>query len=282
MARPRYLVIDQNYLRADSLAELLKCQPEVRIVLPDLAMLEMTKSGKPELTLKLSLGTLANFSTRVYVSYPTSACLSYELRIKKPIIHRVLDHKATRFLRKVLHTVRTDEPTTEYLSVIEDRDGVVPDLVREYLDHSGNKAGMLELVEATQLEMQQDFVSRVRNGTASAEDIHEFIREKAPQLLLHSLAEYGFSAREAESLVQQNAFVLRYYYLNLWNTLRWQRFDQLSGLAPKRVSNDLLDNQYILSATCLDGILSHESAVNEAYAGLSRLLTRAAVGATDR
>lgn len=270
--RHTYLVTDQNYLRTPQLEQLLTTHPSTRIVLPDLAMFEMTKPDERELTVRLSLATLSKFADRVFVSRAIGECLRYELKHVQPVTGYMLFREATLFLRRVLKAIASGASNAEFERVIYDPENHLSDLRRDYLDHDSNKQRSLELVEATKHEMTAGFAKRVRGKRATREEKIDFVREKAPSLLVRVLTENGFSRERAVNLARRKSMLLRYFYVNLWACLDWEEQGRLEGLGPEKVSNDLLDREYVLSASFFDGVLSSETRVNDAYAATTHLL----------
>lgn len=270
----RYFVVDQNYLRTQSLQELLQGQPEVRLVVPDLAMFEMTKSDNREVTVRLSLATLAQYPSRVFVSRSMSECLKYELGTQRPVNGHLLFRDATQFLRNVLHSVSTGVSNSDYKKVIHDSGDHLSGLKRDYLDHDANKARVLELVDGTKQGMTAEFASRVRGAKATFDEKISFVETKAISLLGGILAEEGMSQQKAMNFIRRRPMLLRYFYLKLWACLTWEEQGRIEGLGVKKVSNDLIDHEYVLAATFFNGVLSNESQVNEAYAAVCCLLKR--------
>lgn len=268
----RYLVVDQNYLRTESLRAILTEQHDIRIVLPDMAMLEMTKSDKRELTVQQSLQALACHPSRIFVSRATSECLKYELENGCPVTGHLCFREATQFLRSVLLAVATGTPTEEYLRVVKDPEDHLSGLKQDYLSHHVNKERSLELVDATKREMSNEFAKRVRGARATHEERLAFVREKAPSLLFDVLLDNGFRREKARGLIRRKPMLLRYFYVKLWACLEWEEQGRLEGMAGKKISNDLLDHEYILAATFFDGVLSDEPRVNKAYQAVSALL----------
>ena len=267
-----YLVVDQNYLRDPKFEHLLAATANTRIVLPDLAMFEMAKPDERELSIRLSLATLARYAHRVFVSRPIAECLRHELERVQPVAGHMLFREATQFLRQVLQAVATGVTNAAFERVIHDPEDHLFDLKRDYLDHDSNKCRSLELVEATKLEMSAEFARRVRGNQATREQKIAFVREKAPSLLLNVLQENNFSRARAVNLIRRKPMLLRYFYANLWACLTWEEQGRLEGLGSKKVSNDLLDREYVLSATFFDGVLSRDGRVNEAYAVVAQIL----------
>lgn len=270
--RHTYFVIDQNYLRAPQLEELLATQPRTRIVVPDLAMFEMTKSSERALTVRSSLATLAKYADRVFVSRTIGECLKYELEHAQPVTGHMLFREATHFLRRVLSAVVTGRENPEFERVIHDPENCLLDLNQDYLDHDSNKQRSLELVDATKSEMTAEFAKRIRGRRVAREEKIAFIREKAPSLLIYVLEDNGFTREKACHLVRKESMLLRYFYVKLWACLDWAEHGRLDNLGAVKVSNDLLDQQYVLSATFFDGVLSCDARVNDAYLATMNLL----------
>jgi len=272
---PLFLVVDQNQLRSESLRVKVLGEPQTRFVLPDLAMFEMAKSTNRELTLKLSLEILAQDSGRVFVSRALSDCLQYELQQQNAVVGHLIDRDGTKFLRKLLTAVASKVPNAEFEQVISDPEGHVAGLRRDYLDHDANKSRSVELVEETKRGMSTEFAKRVRGSKATFEEKLDFIYEKAPSLLVGVLEDNEFSRGKAVRLLRQRPMLLRYFYLKLWACLCWEEQGRIEGLGPPKVSNDLIDHEYVLAATFFSGVLSDEPAVNEAYRAVTHLLARA-------
>jgi hypothetical protein len=270
----QYFVVDQNYLRSFELESRLAADPHLQVVLPDMAMLEMTKSDKRELTVRLSLEILSRYRNRVYVAFSISEALRLELDSKRPITDHMLFREATTFIRKVLEAVATGIDNDEILRIIQDPENCLLDLKRDYLNDEVNKSKSLSLVEATKCEMPREFAMRLRGKRATEEERLLFVAEKAPSLLVSVLADNGFSREKAIMFLRKKPMLLRYFYLKVLASLNWEEMGRLESLSAPKVSNDLLDHEYILTATFFDGLLSDEPRANEAYQTVSKL-TRA-------
>ncbi|OQA31189.1 MAG: hypothetical protein BWY57_02462 [Betaproteobacteria bacterium ADurb.Bin341] len=271
----RFLVIDQNYLRTPQLKALLE-DDRIRIVLPDLALLEMTKGMHREVTIRNSLAELSNYPDRVYIAEATSTCLQYELSNKQSVSGHLVHKKGTNFLRKILEALRVGDKNGELLLVLNDPDGHIPALERQYFDHSDNKNRALDLVHAAKLDMSTDFAKRIRSGKATMDERLAFVHERASSISINVLADYGFSNEKATMFIRKKPMLLRYFYLNIWDCLVWECQGRLESLASRHVSNDLLDRDYILAATFFDGLLTSEKRMNEAYSAILQLIKRRA------
>lgn len=238
-------------------------------------MFEMAKSRNRELTVKLSLEILAQEPHRVFASRALSDCLRYELRHKVTVVGHLIDRDATQFLRKLLTAIATGLPNSEYNRVISDPQNHMSDMMQDYLDHTANKSRSLELVDETKRSMSAEFAKRLRGSRATTSEKIDFIYEKAPALLVGVLEDNGFSRQQAIRFFRQKSMLLRYFFVKLWACLSWEEQGRIQGLSPAKVSNDLIDHEYVLAATFFDGVLTDEPAVNEAYSAVQELLARA-------
>ena len=250
-------------------------ESQTKFVLPDLGMFEMAKSSNRELTIKLSLEILAQAPGRVFVARALSDCLHYELVQGKPVVGHLIDSEGTRFLRRLLVAVASGEKNDVFDKVVNDSDGHLGGLRRDYLDHVDNKRRSIELVEETKRGMSAEFAKRIRGSKATFDEKLDFIREKAPSLLVGVLEDNKFSRNRAIQLMRKQPMLLRYFYVKLWACLCWEEQGRIEGLGPSKVSNDLIDHEYVLAATFFSGVLSDEPAVNEAYKAVTQLLARA-------
>lgn len=269
----RYLVVDQNFLRADELRSQLVSDPSLCIVLPDLAFLEITKNERWELTLRLSLAVLAAYRQRVFVGRSVSESLRYELGHGKPVTGHMTHREATRYVREILASVESGTEGEGIARIRSNPDNHLQELQRDYLDHGANKLHASKLVDATKLLAPSAFAKRVRGSRASREERLEFLAKQAPSILVGVLMDNGFSRERAISFARKKPMLLRYFYLKMWASIDWLEMGRLEGLGEKKVTNDLLDHEYVLTATFFDGVLSKERKVNDAYHDLMHLLS---------
>ncbi len=72
-------------------------------------------------------------------------------------------------------------------------------------------------------------------------------------LLVGTLTDYGFSREQAMAFAKKKPMLLRYFYLKVWTCLAWEKQGRLESLGAEKVSNDLLDHEYVLAGTFLMG-----------------------------
>ena len=145
---------------------------------------------------------------------------------------------------------------------------------RDYLNHDANKSMAIELVDETKRSMTTEFAKKLRGSRATKCEKIVFIKNLAPKLLVGVLEDNGFSRQNAIRMLRQKPMLLRYFFVKLWACLSWEEQGRIEGLGPAKVSNDLIDHEYVLAATFFDGVLTDEPAVNEAYSAVQKLLAQ--------
>ena len=267
-----YLVVDQNYLRSLNLKDLLASKPKVRIVLADIAFVEMTKTAQRELNVRESLKILAKYADRTFVSRALSELLDYEIREGQAVTSKLLYRDATLFARKLLSAIRTKSTNVELGRVLGDPNGHLAAIKRSHFVHETNRATALELVAETKASMAQDFAKSVRGATATEGELKSFVIAYAPSLLLGILEDKGYSRQRAISFIRRKPMLLRYFYLKTWSCLQSEAMGRLQSMAGLKVSNDLIDQEYVLTATFFDAFLSADANAIKAFQFLTEVL----------
>lgn len=268
----RFIVVDQNMLRKQLLETLLFDHADLQIVLPDLAFLEMTKSAEWESTLRNSLAILAKYPRRLHVCLSVNEVLGLELRALRPISTRIIFPEASKFMREVLRGFHVDMGSTSLDRLRQEIGEHVDELTQQHLDHDVNKAGLFNLIETTSDMLDAETEHRLRAGKLTGEQLVLLIQSLAERVIPGILKEQGMEQASLARFIGRRPMVLRYVYLKVWRCVRWLALGGFQDRTPAAVTNDLMDDQYILSATYFHGLLSLENSVNEAYRSLQSIL----------
>lgn len=78
-------VVDQGWMRSPDLSALLVSEPQSRFVVPDIAMVEMSKSGNWEGTMRPSLKNFYPAVSRTFMSLSVGEALQIELKQRRSI-----------------------------------------------------------------------------------------------------------------------------------------------------------------------------------------------------
>ncbi len=270
----RYVVVDQNVMRKSALGEVIASKPDTHFVLPDLSFLEMTKSPQWERTLRCSLKQLALVPQRVHVAHSVNEALAIELNSLSPINGHLLHADATNFVREILAWVATGSETEAIRRIKSDPDNHKDALAVDHLNHIENKARMGDLIDATKRFIPEEMQKLMRGRKLSATEQIDAVHEIAVGLMPRILGERSISKERARSFMKGRPMVLRYLLVRAWYCVHWISQGGFDSLRGADVTNELLDQQYVLTASFFDGLLSEEHRVNESYRDLSLLLRR--------
>jgi hypothetical protein len=272
----RLLIVDQNLLRKPLLETLLVDDPDLQVVLPDMAFLEMTKAPEWEETVRASLAILARYERRVHVCKSVNEALGDEVASLNSATGRMMFPEATKFVRDLLKTVRTGIDGDSIARMRANPDNHLQDLASQHLNHDDNKERILGLIEGTSTVIPDEAKKRMRSKKMDGDETLDIVYQIGTSMLPEVLAPRGWSEAQAIAFRRKKPMVLRYLYLKAWRCVRWLADGGIEAREPKAVTNDELDDQYILSATCFSGLLSLENSVNFAYRDLRALLAREA------
>jgi len=265
-------------MRKSALGEVIASKPDTHFVLPDLSFLEMTKSLQWERTLRDSLKQLALVPRRVHVAYSVNEALAIELNSLRPINGHLLHADATNFVREILAWVATGSETEAIRRIKSDPDNHKGALAADHLNDIENKARMGDLIDATKCfiaeEAQKLMRSKKLSATEQIDAVHEIAVGLMPRILEELLGERSISKERARSFMKGRPMVLRYLLVKAWYCVHWISQGGFESRLVDGVTRELFDQQYVLTASFFDGLLSEEHRVNESYRDLSLLLRR--------
>lgn len=268
----RYLVLDQNILRRAELSDMVKNQQETHFVLPDLAFLELTKNDMWKETLRASLAILAEAPTRVHIAYSVNESLKKELETFQPQTKHLMHREAAIFVRDLLCWVRTGVETVAFRRIEEDPEHRLA-VAADHLSHNANRSRLAELIEVTRNVLTEEQQKMLRSNQLSEKERLLMILGHAKILAVGILQEADIERGKAIGFIKQRPLVFRYILLNVWHCVRWISEGGFEGFPAEKVSNDVLDQQYVLTATSFHGVLSDDARVKRAYSDLTKLLS---------
>ena len=268
----QFIVVDQNYLRNEELKDLLQSDPSVVIVLPHVALLEMLKTSQWKTIMQHSLEILSSVSRRVYVSISIGVAIRRELNYGRTVNGHLIDRPITKWFRGLLREVATGQEGAKTEMIAGKILAFQRQVVEEELNGKVNKAKLQELIQTLEPpvlseELWKDF----RAGRVSADQRRKIIIEAAPHVLDFFL-QAQFSANKAKVFLKQQPVVLRYTYSRLWLCLWWLARGGIESAKENTITNDVIDQQYVITATFFNGILSKDARVNEAFDDLFAIL----------
>jgi hypothetical protein len=266
-------VLDQNYLRSDELKDVIASQPSAKFVLPDVALLEMCKGENWRETMRGSLATVAKVPGRVMQSVSIGEALNYELHNLKSKEGRLLPKKLTNFVRLIMRDVAANNDTGPGVSLVAAEITRVQEEIRnEELDHGRNQASLKTRTKIIESALKPTHLKQLKNGHVTEEVRLALIHSVAHDLIQTFLEEKGYIKNRVRAFLKQKPLILRYYLLSVRHAFEWATKGGIDSFPAEKVTNDILDQDYVVIASFFDGILSKEQRVNDADADLRQLL----------
>ena len=265
-------VLDQNYLRSDELRNLIAAEPHSQFVVPDIALLEMCKGDKWKETISRSFESLSACPGRVYHSLSIGEGLNYELKHGVSIDGKLLPRDFRGFTRAILDNVATGGAGNAIDMIRAKILEAQQDIQQSELNHLNNQQNLLQRVAIIESALSGEPLRTLRNGQASHEDRLSLIGSVSRDLCSTFLQNHGFSTNRIHMFFKQKPLVLRFFYVRVRHCVDWAARGGILSMPPERVTNDILDQDYVLVGSFFDRLLSKETRVQEADADLRAFL----------
>lgn len=265
-------VLDQNYLRAEELGNLIAAEPHSKFVIPDIALLEMCKGDKWKETILRSFAILSTCPGRVFHSIPIGEGLNYELKHGDSIEGKLLPRDFRGFTRAILANVAAGGAGNAIDMIRAKILDAQRDIQQAELNHPNNQQSLLQRVGIIESALAGEPLRTLRSGQASREDRLALIRNVSLDLCSTFLQSHGLSRNKARVLLKRKPLVLRFFYVSVRHCVDWAARSGILSMAPERISNDILDQDYVLVGSFFDRLLSKEIRVQEADADLREFM----------
>lgn len=275
----RLIVLDQNKLREDRAPEVvyaLQNEPNTHFVLPDIAFIEMTKNPDyREKTLRGSLRLLACYPNRAHVSKGLHDCYKFELStLKSSADHLTMRYHRNNFRRLLKTLAGGSEGLSDLQRILEDPDNHYKILAGQYFDDLANKKRLGGIIEAFKKALDESTLKNLRAKRLSRSDRVEIVYQRAPRLIAGLFKSMSIPESKAWFFQKKKPMILREYYSMLLLAIDWISAGGFENAAPKTITNDMIDLEYVITATCFDGLFTGETRMIDAYNDLLNLLKR--------
>jgi hypothetical protein len=265
------LVIDQNQLRKKPLEAFLAASMKNHAVLTDTAFFEMLKGNVPIYVADRSLEILSRFPDQVLVTDGTGVLMRKELGERKAITTLVSNGLTDRF-RATLRKARSYYEGKEKIFPIDEatvlKETVTIKLQR--LDHDLHKKILQDGISALK-KAPSELQKKMRKGSFDKE-VYEFVFQTAFIGFRESILDLKFPKEVVEKLYTDYCLTARISMIGLLFAMQWFETHGADSLPKESVTNQLIDNDYVVSATYFDGILSEEKRLNALYLKMKDLL----------
>lgn len=269
----RFFVVDQNYLRSNDLKGLLQSQGNSVIVFPDIALLEMLKTDQWKSTMQRSLRILSSVPQRVYISISIGVAMRKELDSGRMANGHMIDRPATKWFRVLLREIATGREGASIEAIAKKILVVQRQVMEDELNGEANKERLQNLIQTLQPPvLSEELLKDFRANRVIPDQRRKIIADATPYVLKELFKEAQFSDNKAKVFLKQRPTVLRNTYSKLWLCLSWLARGGIETAKVDTITNDVIDQEYVITATFFDGILSKEPRVNDAFDDLSAIL----------
>jgi len=257
-------VIDQGYFRNEDLRKRIESSEsdEYFIVTED-ALIEMFKSKEWSNVSRMSLSIISDFKEKILVTNPIGLIREKEIETKKAY-HNFVDPISTNLFGNLLDEIQK---------------GIVGKINKEFqqniirtqlykskkvLDHEKNKHLYLQIVSQFQEQMGPTLRNDLRKNHVKIEDIYQLILEGVEECFRYPNGEFNrMNENELEYFISSKPVHYFLYATLLYEAFYWQQKLGLSQMNSKKITNYILDTNYVIIAIYSKGILSEDGFVNE-------------------
>jgi len=241
------------------------------IVVTDMALVEMMKSDQWESTTKRSLSILATEPQLVICSKGIGPMMKEEYDSGAPCAYIFDDEVSNRFRRLLGEVSGGDDTTFEHVRKVI---GAARDLAKhQHLDHGRNKAALMTIVDAWKKDLTAEQLRRLRGSDEQL--TRELLSESEMQsTCFNALVGAGYDRSKAARLTMDPSVSSHEFLCFVAVGLRW--LDGLGAADEKKVTNDLADKDYVVTATFCRDLVSEEKRVQEQFARINDVIDRRA------
>lgn len=257
-----YIVLDQNVLRDEaqiqSALELAdKCQ--AWLLLPDVALMEMMKNEHWEDTARRSLALLSTRPNQVAVAWGVGELFRRELAAGRPQIDLV-DEEVTNQFRLMLAQLAKNPKIA-----LDDWRPHIPAAQalaqRQHLDHEHNKDRVLRMVKSWKAILTPEGINRLRKeeddtlfqALLASDHITRLFEEWLKRLFETWPLDVDFNPESARRLATERSITSHVSLCYAALGLRWLKYQGIEGARGDKVTNDVVDMDYVLLASfCID------------------------------
>lgn len=269
-----YSVFDQNALRKPaqwSRALNLARDHGVNILLPDVAMVEMTKSADFERCVRQSLEQAALVPGRVFLGSCIADILRREFMSGRPEYQDLVDHTTTPALHSFLGEIGTSQTGplwTSFVDAVKRTQGAARD---QYLDANRLKCLIVQMCENLRPLTSWTKVSRDEDERRQQRAELLAIAEWDDLLERALVGAQVTTPERAAELSRTHSVTRRSFQAECVNVVRWLELGGLESAKNERIVNDRIDIDYVVTASFCNDFISEDANALDTYKTL-RLL----------
>lgn len=281
MNKPKTYVVDQGWMRSPDLAQIIQDETQSRFVVPDVAMVEMSKSGNWEGTMRASLANFYPAAERTFMSLSVGEALRTELQTHQSIEPQLLPDDFTQFLRSLIKELAENRVGPSMQQMQDKFPGVFTDLKANDLLERDVKPRLAGLVQPWLKGLKESVMSLLRRTPRDDRFWRGLIQANAYVFGKKIATEAGMTDEAAKAFLDTKPLVLRHLYVFTRHSLWWAVRHGWDTVASARAQNHFLDQDYVLIGTFFDQLLSKDGDAREAYEDLKIILSTPLVDAVE-
>ena len=264
-----YAILDQNYLRKID-SEYFRDNPNIILIIPDAGLMEMCKSDSWKEIMFNSLKGLSDNPTKCNTTIGIGQAFRYETKNRHSIDGKWFDKELTQLLRKLLTEISQSKDSEVIKRMGKDMISIQDKLKNDELNDTMNKKMLGDQIDIIKGMISPENLKALRAKKITLQEKLDTIKESAPSFLRESLYQAGFPKNIIGNFLKQKPALLRWTYLRIWYELDWIEKGGFDNA--KTITNDYIDQDYILTATFFDKFLSCDQKAIDAYKAISKII----------
>ena len=265
-------VLDANYLRSPELATRMNAEPQAKFVIPDVAMLELCKGPEWQSTVRQSLATVSKCPDRILMSIDIRDAWAYELWYKRPITEEILPKEFQTFIRSVLKDVAAGTSNNGIATIASTIVPAQSEICANELNDAKNQYSLEGRTNIIKEALGRELLRSLKNRLPSDTERLKLILRFSTDLLHTHLEKEGWCKNKVRVFIRTKPLILRCNILHVRHAMEWAINNGLNSMPPRKMTNDVLDQDYVIIASYFDAILSKEKKVIRADKDLRTIL----------
>ncbi|MFZ6813756.1 hypothetical protein ACO0K3_04765 [Undibacterium sp. Rencai35W] len=265
-------VIDQNVMRKPMLAALIAAEPDSSFIVPDVALLEMSKGQNWEGTMRPSLAAFAGANDRIYVSLSIGEALKRERNfLNATTVQDLITDEFTSFVRSLIKELSSGRPAMSMELIRANFPQAFTHWQTADLNADSAKARVIELVHLFKKGLKKEVIKALRNHSYPQYRL-ALIAAQAEQFVLNHIPPKVIAPAAAYKFLSYQPMTFRYTVLLTRHALDWAIEGGLDSLPTERELNNLLDIEYALTASYFDDLVTEDGGARSAFSDLKEIL----------
>lgn len=271
------VVIDQNITQnSDKVREILS-DPSNQIIITDNLFIETLKSEHWKTSARESFRYLSEAPERVVVAKAHGQLLREESELKKPT--SLEDVQLTTSFRDFLKSFSI-EPEKSLDMISDGRKSATDKAIEQQLNHQQNKATLEGIIDCWEADIGQHKIKLLRQEYHKSPRNYHTMSElltslDGVKLIGRNIMEpFDLTPQEAANLIINRSSVLCLVLCFHGYALKWISMGGLNGLTEEKITNELMDMDYLAISLLCDEFITQEKKLIELYHVMKGILSK--------